>query len=156
MRSCILEETGSLIIFSEKARGKVSTQCIFLTDLQPFPFKMTPLKWMGPFLISEQGSLNPSTKLHGTKMSLIIWERRPLFFFFLLVGGHFGSVSASVHLLLEETILVFWAACFRPQTPVLPQKPLNPSRKINVSITNSAAWQLWTIPLCQITISRSL
>lgn len=82
-------------------------------------------------------------------------EKTPLFFF-LLVGGHFGSVSASVHLLLEETILVFWAACFRPQTPVLPQKPLNPSRKINVSITNSAAWQLWTIPLCQITISRSL
>lgn len=49
--------------------------------MQLFPFMMTALKCGVTFLLSEQGSPNPSTKLHVSKTSLSTWERRKVSLF---------------------------------------------------------------------------
>lgn len=112
-------------------------------DMWFFPFTMVALKHVVICRVSEQFSPNPSTKFHSTNVWLITWERRkaPLF--------SSSRPDIGPGYALEVIILVSWAVCFQPQTPELSQKPLYPSRKINVNITNSAAWQLPTIPLCQ-------
>lgn len=46
-----------------------------------FPFTVTALKCGVTFLFSEQGSPNPSTKLHISKTALSTWEKRKVSLF---------------------------------------------------------------------------